>query len=78
MLSSLKTIGSNIREIEFHNCWQMKLYVFQNILRNFPNVKKLTCYNCKFESHLTDSQLKYLELDSLNEVVLNKCNLEVN
>ena len=74
MLSSLNTIGFNIREIEINNCYDMKLEEFQNILRIFPKAEKLTCDDIYF----TKSEIDILEHESLNEVVLKKCSLRVN
>ena len=73
MLSSLNTIGSSIREIEINDCYDMNLEEFQNILRIFPKAEKLTCDGCYF----TKSEIDILVHESLNEVVLNRCSLEV-
>ena len=70
MLSSLKNIGSNVREIEFIYSCVRDVNAFQNILRNFPKVEKLKLKMCIFSIQQTNAivlkleHLKELELDS--------------
>ena len=78
MLSSLKTIGYNIREIDFYFCHNITLDAFKNILMNFPKVEKLSFLHCSFKYDLIKIDTKCLELENLKELVLDDCCLNVN
>ena len=78
MLSCLKTIGSNIREIEFMNSSVKEPKEFKNMLSNFPKQEKLTFNGCSFRKHYKNSDAQVLELVNLNELVLKHCCLTVN
>ena len=86
MLSSLKKLGSNVREIEFIHLWICDVDVFQNILRNFPKVEKMQfkrCYNDLLHQQSNDivlklEHLKELELDSSWANVIYDFNQVIN
>ena len=72
MISSLKKIGSNVREIEFIFFWVRDVDVFQNILRNFPKVEKITMRACMFQNQQSNANV--LKLEHLKELELdNSC-----
>ena len=77
MLSCLKKIGSNVREIKFRHFWVHDVNVFQNILRNFPKIEKMKLNNC--HNYLTDQQsnvANVLKLEHLKELELdNSCGM---
>ena len=78
MLSSLKTIGYNIREIDFDSCHNITIDAFKKILMNFPKVEKLSCISCSFQNDCIKIDTKCLELENLKELVLEDCRLNVN
>lgn len=78
MLSRLKRIGTSIREVDFDHCYVSKQKVFQNILRNFPKLEKLTFESCSFRFRYQKSKVNVLKLQNLNELELNNSCLMVN
>lgn len=78
MLSKLTTIGAYVHEIEFIECSVHDPKVFQNILRNFLKVEKLTFLECMFRNHLKISDTDVLELENLKELVFKQHSLMVN
>ena len=78
-LPSLKSIGRNIREIEFVHCSGIKLQVLQNILRFFPKVEKLTFHTSRFRNRYKESDKNnILELKYLKELVIKQNCLRVS
>lgn len=78
MLSNLKKIGSNMREIEFAYCMVKEPKVFKDILNNFPKAEKLTFNGCSFRKIYKESHDSVLELVKLDELVIKQSCLTVN
>ena len=76
MLSSLKKIGSNIREIKFTDCIFISIEFFMNILRTFPEAKKVTFEGCFIPFTKYDED--FLDFPNLTDLVLKECYCEVN
>ncbi|CAO1435058.1 unnamed protein product [Diamesa hyperborea] len=77
-LPSLKSIGKNIREIEFVHCSGMKLQVLQNILKFFPKVEKLTFHTSRFRDRFkAGDKNTVIELKYLKELVIKQNCLRV-
>ena len=70
MLSSLKKIGSNVRELEFNRSCVSDVNVFQNILRNFPKIEKIQFHKCHNYFPYQQSNANVLKLEHLKELEL--------
>ena len=70
MLSSLKKIGLNVREIEFNRSFVSDVNVFQNILRNFPKIEKIQFHKCHNYFPYQQSNANVLKLEHLKELEL--------
>lgn len=78
MLSSLKTIGSNIREVEFIQCSVKEPKEYRNILNYFLKAEKLSFNSCSFRNLYKQSDDQVLELENLRELLIKQSCLTVS
>lgn len=71
-------IGSQVREIKFVDCSQIRLEVLQYILWNFPEVEKISFYDRCMENRIHESNKNMFQLENLKELVLKQNCLKVN